>query len=282
MHGCPATRGLSAVAMGRVCYGLGLGGVSWAGALVGELEEWGPSSFRSSVASHAAPAVLILLPVVVALAVFRSSRRHLAAFVAAPLAFTVALGTFSVTGWLSGLSPEDAPANVSQLVDFLVELAKPGLVAGLLATLPLGPILSLAKAGSAIDADLRARVRIGRVLAGASAVQVIAFLLSFDHVACAPSVGVLLFGLVLSVISQRQSARLHEWVSRVSSGELAGVRIREEEAGDASLYVPDLVSEPSPVDAVVLEAFAEHPGDGPYRRKRSAVPLARVARDWIT
>ncbi|MBS2018627.1 MAG: hypothetical protein JST00_37520 [Deltaproteobacteria bacterium] len=202
--------------------------------------------------------------------------------------------THFVAAWQSGAIPEDAPANAAQLVDGLTSLLVAGMFAGSFATLPLAPILSLAKAGDAIDSNLRARVRIGLLLAGGSAVHLIALFLLFApnsataevqeasvFVACAPSGGVLLFGLAQAVSSHRRLARLHDWVSRVWAGELAGVRLREEEGGDASLYVPDLVTEPS-LDAVVLEAYADHPGDGPYRRKRSAVPLARVPRAWTT
>ena len=47
-HGCPTTQRVSTLAMGRIAYGLGLAGVSWAGALIAELEPRTVSVYHGS------------------------------------------------------------------------------------------------------------------------------------------------------------------------------------------------------------------------------------------
>jgi hypothetical protein len=276
--------------MGRIAYGLGIANVSWAVALFLELSTatlrvvFGrvPSALEQAVYHHATPALLAVLPIAVACAVLgpkAPGRRHLAAFVLVPLAFAVAL--FPRIHLESQYLPydEDGPLALIAAIFALVLAA--------VAALPLAPILWFARAGESDDHDVQMRLRIGISLAVASAVQLVGILLvlsvepsaTTDALACAaPSSVALVFGLVEDLRNRRVLASLQQWLSRVRAGAVHGVRVRAEEAADSALYIPDLVTAKPLDDIEVLEVYAENTAAGPYRMKRSAVPVGRVPR----
>jgi hypothetical protein len=101
----------------------------------------------------------------------------------------------------------------------------------------------------------------------------------FHGLATAPSAAAFVFGLVEVVRSRILLASLRRWLSRVRGGAVPGVRIREVEVADSTLYVPDVVTAGPLDDLQVLEAYADYPDAGPYRMKRSSVPLGRVPRE---
>ena len=301
MHGCPTTQRASVLAMGRIAYGVGLAGVSWAAALVGELNptpltvrNGSPSAVAVALVHHAGPALLLVLPIVVACAVFAPKaphQRHLAALLFAPLAFATTLFVHFGLYWQFG-SAEDRPDDLPSFVGALLFLTIPALFMTAVAALPLTPILSFARAGDSDDHDARARLRVGASLAVASALQFVAIALllasepaelwepPFYAVASAPPAAAFVFGLVEVVKSRRVLASLGDWLSRVRGGAVRGVRIRDVEVADSALYVPDLVrAGPLVEDLQVLEAYADYPEAGPYRMKRSSVPLGRVPRE---
>lgn len=286
--------------MGRLAYGLGLGSVSWAAALVAELSPTtirlagrSPSPAVAALVHHTGPALLLVLPLVMAGVVFAprtSGRRHQAAFVLVPFAFaTVTFVHFGLYCQLG--SSEDYFDDLTSLVGTLLLISVPAaLVAAIAAALPLAPLLSFAQAGDADDHDARARLRVGACLAIAAAFQflLIIVVLLFGGsselweaplyaVPAAPCAAVFLFGLLEVTRSRRLLASLEDWLARVRAGGVPGLRIRDEEATDARLYLPD-VNAGSPDDPQVLEAYAESTDAGPYRVKRSLAPLGRVPR----
>jgi len=275
-HGCPTTHRVSALAMGRIAYGLGLASVSWAAALVAELSPTtirvvggSPSPAIVALVQHTGPALLLVLPLVVAGAVFApktSGRRHQVAFVFVPFAFAtvtfVHFGLYCQPG-----SSEDHFDDLTSLVGTLLLTSVPAaLVAAIAAALPLAPLLSFAQAGDSDDHDTRARLRVGACLAIAAAFQFLLILVvllfggsselweaPFYGVLAAPCAAAFLFGLLEVARSRRALASLDDWLSRVRAGAVPGLRIRDEEAADARLYLPD-VSAGSPAFPQVLEA----------------------------
>ena len=194
--------------------------------------------------------------------------------------------------WQLGSSEDHFDDLASLGVTLLFMSVPAALVAAAVAALPLAPILSFARAGDSDDHDTRARLRVGACLAIASAFQflvVIVLLLSngsselwegpFYGAPAAPSAVGFLFGLVEVARSRRVLASLEDWLSRVRAGAVHGLRVRDEEAADAGLYLPEVATAGSPEHLQVLEAYAENTDAGPYRVKRSLAPLGRLPRE---
>jgi len=300
MAGCPTTQRVSARTMGRIAYGLGLASLSWGAAVIGELNPTAvrtyggaPSPVVAVLVQHAAPALLVVLPIAVTCAVFSAERRrHLAALFLVPFAYALALIVHFSLYWQYGKgSGEDRPADLPDLIGTLLALTIVGAVVAAFSALPVAPILSFARAGESDDHDARARFRVGVCLAAASIFHLAIVLLivsseptelweqPFYGLAPLPAALALVFGLVEIVRSRRLSTSLGDWLWRVRSGEVHGLRIRDKEAGDASLYLPDVIGAAALEDLQVLEAYAECTDAGPYRMKRSSSPLGLVPRE---
>lgn len=304
MLGCPTARRASAASMARLAFTAVVASASAAAGL-GYWMETNLSVTRlfdlSSIAGwhYVGPVLMALLPPVAAWAVFTLRapiQRLLTACACVPFAYMLALVADAVLEARSISHAYGGPLYGSSygasLASELGALTPMAGILGMAAVLPIAPVLFLGRGGASDDHDMRARFRIGLCLALASMMELALILhvgresrieANNEYFCLLPSLLTLAFGVFEAVKARLVLGALRRWVERVRAGAVHGVRVRAHEPADAALYVPELVASP-PIhleemgSLEVLEAYAEETDAPPYRRRQSAVPLARLPR----